>query len=84
MDVKKVEVAKALRMTARSLEDVSFTIPRNKAEFFQDDIYLPTLDTYRSSTTASKWLDGDNAPLQRVSLRPNGMTLCKSLQLETP
>ena len=30
VDVKKVEVAKCLRLTARSIEEVSFTIPRNK------------------------------------------------------
>jgi hypothetical protein len=30
VDVKKVEVAKALRLTAKSIEEVSFTVPRNK------------------------------------------------------
>ena len=30
VDVKKVEVAKALRLTAKTIEEVTFTIPRNK------------------------------------------------------
>lgn len=30
LDVKKVEVAKALRLTAKTIEEVTFTIPRNK------------------------------------------------------
>ena len=34
VDMKKVEVAKALRLTAKTLEEVSFTIPRNKAGLF--------------------------------------------------
>lgn len=33
VDMKKVEVAKALRLTAKTLEEVGFTIPRNKASF---------------------------------------------------
>lgn len=33
VDMKKVEIAKALRLTAKTLEEVSFTIPRNKASF---------------------------------------------------
>lgn len=30
VDVRKVEVAKALRLTAKTLEEVTFSIPRNK------------------------------------------------------
>jgi hypothetical protein len=30
LDVKKVEVAKALRLTAKTIEEVTYTIPRNK------------------------------------------------------
>lgn len=37
VDVKKVEVAKGLRLTAKTLEEVSFSIPRNKVGYFRMD-----------------------------------------------
>lgn len=76
VDIKKVEVGRVLRLTARSIEEVSFSIPRNKPEFFQDDIYVDTLDLETSSTTAQDWLDGreDIAGARYISLKPDGMT----------
>ena len=84
MDVKKVEVARALRLNAKSLEDVSFTIPRNKPDFFQDDVYVPTLDRDVSSITAAEWLDGTNPTLKYKSLRPNDMTPRKCVAFRRP
>jgi hypothetical protein len=77
VDVKKVEVDKVLRLTAKAIEEVSFTIPRNKPDFFQDDIYVNTLDVEHSSTTASEWLDKKTVEPQYISLKPEGMTSCK-------
>lgn len=74
VDVAKVEVAKCLRLTARSIEEVSFTIPRNKTQFFQDDIYVDTLDP-TPVTLAEQWLNGDDTLPKRKSLRPEGMEL---------
>lgn len=74
VDVKKVEVAKVLRLTAKAIEEVSFTIPRNKPDFFQDDIYVDTLDVEHSTTMASEWLDKKNVEPQYISLKPEGMT----------
>jgi hypothetical protein len=73
-DVKKVEIAKVFRLTAKAIEEVSFTIPRNKPDFFQDDIYVNTLDVEHSSTTASEWLDKKTVEPQYISLKPDGMT----------
>lgn len=41
VDVKKVEVLKALRLTAKTVEEVSFKVPRHKIEFFQVGFALP-------------------------------------------
>lgn len=71
-DVRKVEVARALRLTAKTLEDVTFTIPRNKPQFFQDDVYVDTIDP-TPVTLAEQWLCGDDTPPKRRSLRPDGM-----------
>ncbi|OXB39193.1 actin cross-linking [Cryptococcus neoformans] len=74
VDMKKVEVAKALRLTAKTLEEVSFTIPRNKPDFFQDDIYVPTKNIETPSLTASEWLDGKDVAQEIIDLKPEGMT----------
>jgi hypothetical protein len=78
VDVKKVEVAKGLRLTAKSIEEVAFSIPRNKPDFFQDDIYVETFDVERSATTAQEWLDGGDTAQGYISLKPEGMTPRKS------
>jgi hypothetical protein len=77
MDVKKVEVGKCLRLSAKAIEEVSFSIPRNKPDFFQDDIYVDTLNVEHSTTTIQDWLDGKEAEPRYISLKPEGMTLRK-------
>ncbi|ODN89162.1 actin cross-linking [Cryptococcus wingfieldii CBS 7118] len=74
VDLKKVEVGKALRLTAKALEEVSFTIPRNKPEFFQDDIYVPTTDIEATPLTAEEWLSGKSAERPTINLHPAKMT----------
>ncbi|WVQ98469.1 hypothetical protein IAU59_005595 [Kwoniella sp. CBS 9459] len=74
VDVKKVEVVKALRLTAKTLEEVTFTIPRNKPEFFQDDIYQSTIDVESTVMSTADWLNGKNVSPKRLNLQPKGMT----------
>lgn len=83
LDVRKVEVARCLRLTARSVEEVAFSVPRNRPQFFQDDIYVPTADTTRPATTAQKWLAGERAEPVRISLCPEGMTLLSEAPAQT-
>ncbi|WVR05042.1 hypothetical protein IAU60_002054 [Kwoniella sp. DSM 27419] len=73
VDVKKVEVARSLRLTARTMEEVTFSIPRNKPDFFQDDIYQSTVDVESAVVSAADWLAGKNVPPGRISLQPEGM-----------
>lgn len=73
VDVRKVEVGAALRLTSRAIEDVRFSIPRNRPQFFQDDIYVPTRKV-QPYTTASAWLAGEDGQVEYVDLLPEGMT----------
>ena len=40
-NVREVEVTKMLKLTQNAVIPITFTLPRQKKEFFQDDIYLP-------------------------------------------
>lgn len=76
MDVTRIEVDRALRLTSNSVEVVSFHVPRSRAEYFQDDIFLPTRQvlqpTYESVT---EWLKShrNEVKARLVDLRPEGM-----------
>ncbi|GAA5960040.1 hypothetical protein JCM3765_006144 [Sporobolomyces pararoseus] len=72
-DVKEVEIVKSLRLTPGTVEAVSFTVPRMKTEFFQDDIFVPTRNREKPSMTAEEWIAGKNTPLEIVNLQPSGM-----------
>ncbi|BEJ15558.1 hypothetical protein CspHIS471_0501630 [Cutaneotrichosporon sp. HIS471] len=74
LDITKVEVAKCLRLTSRSVEQVTFSVPRNRPQFFQDDIYVPTRDT-KPTISAAEWLAGAPGLPKYISLRPAGMEL---------
>ena len=98
VDVKKVEVARCLRLTGKTMEEVLFRIPRNKVgtkgdsvhysqqpDFFQDDIFIPTLNRATPRVTAAAWLAGDDGEPTYISLRPEGMTaLSEAPQTSTP
>lgn len=80
VDVRKVEVARAYRLTPTSIQNVSFTIPRAKMDFFQDDIFPPTLDKLAPSPDVGpqEWRSGRDVEARYVDLRPEGMPLRKS------
>ncbi|SCV74346.1 BQ2448_6778 [Microbotryum intermedium] len=74
-DVKLVEVVRALRLTASTVEVVTFTILRSKVEYFQNDIFISTRDVETPSLSAQDWMQGRDEPLKRLDLRPEGMKL---------
>lgn len=78
VDVRKVEIAKAYRLTPSSVQLVTFSIPRAKEQFFQDDIYVPTLDLRKPLQTAQEWQSGKDPSLPFLDLRPSDMPLRKS------
>ncbi|GAA5898964.1 hypothetical protein JCM8208_005439 [Rhodotorula glutinis] len=74
-DVRKVEIVKGLRLTPSTIEVVAFTVPRAKADFFQNDIFVPTRNVEKPSMTVAEYLEGENRPLEVIDLRPEGMEL---------
>ena len=48
------------------IEPISFIVPR-RAEFFQDDIYPPTIGT-KAAVSASEWLDGQDGIPPKIDL----------------
>ena len=89
VDVKKVEIAHAYRLTPNTIQSVSFSIPRAKLDYFQDDIFPPTLERLKpSDVTATEWIQGKNATATYVDLQPAGLpkrtlTLCSPGDLLT-
>lgn len=84
LDVREVEVAKAWRLTNSSIEPVSFSVPRVRKEFFQDDLYPDTQVTWEPVLTAQQWLSGQDAKPKYICLRPPGMKLLSEAPVEAP
>jgi len=73
LDVTKVEINRAWVVSKDSIKSISFTVPRTRTEFFQDDIFPPTRDTEHSSMTIDAWKSGQITPLNTIDLCPEGM-----------
>lgn len=72
-DVRAVEFARAFRILDNSIEPVSFTVPRIKTTFFQDDIFPPTRVLWLPTMTADEWLSGVRKQAPLISLQPDDM-----------
>ncbi|KAN0064848.1 hypothetical protein ACQY0O_001905 [Thecaphora frezii] len=75
VDPRKVEIAISYRIEKGEIRRVSWTVPRLRSEYFQDDIFVPTRDTTQPLTTATRWLSGQ-AEKRRpayLDLRPSDM-----------
>jgi coronin-7 len=73
MDVRSVELQRFVKATASRCVTVSFTVPRTRTEFYQDDIFSGGLSGV-APLTASAWLGGADADRDMVDLTPAGMT----------
>ena len=47
-------------------------------DYFQDDIYPETRVKWEPAVTAEEWFAGKNGAQNFISLRPEGMKLCKA------
>ncbi|XP_074650936.1 coronin-7-like [Tubulanus polymorphus] len=83
-DVKNVEFAKGFRLTASSIEPISFTVPRVKMEYFQDDIFPDTNDTTKPTMTADEWMNGASRVFEKISLRPSDMKPLSEAPVSAP
>lgn len=71
-DVMKCEVARFLKLTSRSVEPLSFIIPR-KSELFQDDIF-PDAASGVPAMTCDELFAGTFKPIKTMSLDPEKRT----------
>jgi hypothetical protein len=76
VDVTKVEVARFLRLCKDRVEPITWSTPRTRKEFFQDDVY-PATRARAPSGKASEFFASSAAlfPPKLVSLRPANMPL---------
>ncbi|KAJ3301191.1 Coronin-7 [Blyttiomyces sp. JEL0837] len=70
-NIREVELHKCYRLQQTSLEVLSFKLPRHRKEFFQDDIFPPTL-TFDPIDAAS-WKTGLRPVVKYQNLCPPGM-----------
>ncbi|KAF9156582.1 Coronin-7 [Linnemannia schmuckeri] len=74
-NVKEIELAKMYRLTYNSVEVIRVSVPRNKKEFFQDDLFPDTVDVETSSLEAADFFAGKglDVPPRRINLCPSDM-----------
>lgn len=79
-DVRKVEIARGVRLTSSTVDQFTIKVPRTRLEFFQDDLYPPTSVTWEPVMSSQEWLDGKHPKDRKtVELRPTDMKPCESL-----
>lgn len=76
LDVKSVQVNRGYRLSKDRITSISFTIPRRRSTFFQDDIFVPTLSP-EPGLSGNEWFTRAAPAKEKpvyVSLCPKGMT----------
>lgn len=68
LDTTKCEVMKAIKLTDKTAEYLSFIQPK-RSELFCEDLY-PDCVSNKPALTAEEWFNGKNAEALRMSLRP--------------
>ncbi|KAI3644995.1 hypothetical protein MP228_011159 [Amoeboaphelidium protococcarum] len=76
LDAKNIEFGRCYRLTLDKIETISFSMPRNRREYFQDDIFPVTIDDELATMSADDWASKskDVAPSKSLNLQPAGMT----------
>jgi len=68
VNVSECEIVKLLKLGTKTMEPISFQVPR-KSEIFQDDIFPDTFSG-EYTLTAQEWLDKKNGVMKKASLAP--------------
>jgi coronin-7 len=80
-NVREVELAKMYRLTQNTVEVIGVSVPRNKKEFFQDELFPDTIDVETPTMEAEEFFAGGSAVQERqpkkISLCPSDMEPCK-------
>jgi hypothetical protein len=74
VDVRQVEIRRFLKLTTDGIAPISVIVPRNRPEFFQDDIFPPTRAPQASATCEQWWTGAVKLTPKLVSLKPADMT----------
>lgn len=72
-DIRAVEFQKGWRLTEKSLERLSFRVPRVKKDLFQSDLFPMALATWIPAVNASGWFAGAEEKPLFADLCPEGM-----------
>jgi len=81
--VRDVEFARFITLTSSSIEPLSFTVPRVKNDYFQDDLFPPTRILWEPSMSAAEWFAGSNTPPKKLDLKPEDMETLSSLKAQS-
>jgi len=73
LNVREVEFARGYRLTTNTIEPTSFTVPRVKSSYFQDDIFPPTRTLWVPAVSGSNWLEGSQSQPDWFDLKPADM-----------
>lgn len=73
LDVKSVEISRMLKLSTESLRALHWRTPRNRQEYFQDDIYQPSRDTSNALMEVLDWEDGQTESFPELNIQPEGM-----------
>lgn len=72
-NIAEVEFARAVRLTNTTIEPLSFTVPRLRTEYFQDDLFPNVQVTWKPVMSSQEWFSGANVKPVFISLKPVGM-----------
>ncbi|XP_067134482.1 coronin-7 [Centruroides vittatus] len=72
-NIAEVEFARAVRLTNTTIEPLSFTVPRLRTEYFQDDLFPDVQVTWEAAMSSQDWFSGANIKPKFISLKPEGM-----------
>lgn len=70
VDVMSCEVAKGVRLTAKTIEYVSFKVPRKNGSSFQPDLFPPCRSNEPAMKFEEYWTGVDKDPI-RMEMRPD-------------
>jgi hypothetical protein len=71
--VRDVEIRRFLKLTTDGILPTGVFVPRNRPEFFQDDLFTPTRAP-QAAASCERWLGGADATPTLVSMQPADMT----------
>src|SRR5690606_23106492 len=77
-NVRDIELRRMYRLTYNSIEVIKVSVPRNKKEYFQDELFPDTMDVETPVMESKDFFDL-NQPIPRphfISLCPHDMEPC--------